>query len=86
MADTMPPPAAVPTKKNQPKSREPTYPTTVDGDQFQVVGEENLYSDPCDAIDRAKVLGAGHAVTRMSDGKVIAHIPGYTPPPPREFN
>jgi endonuclease YncB( thermonuclease family) len=71
--------------KRQPKSRAPTVPSTVDGDQFQVVGEEKLYACPVDANKRARKLGRGTTVIRMSDGKVISIVPDHVPPPPREI-
>jgi hypothetical protein len=58
---------------------------TVDGDKFQVVGEDRLYDCPIDAIRRAKQVGAGTTVIRLSDGKSIASIPGYEPPAPKEW-
>jgi hypothetical protein len=65
--------------------REPKHITTVDGDLFQVVGEEQLYADPCKAIQRANKL-KGANVIRLSDGKVIAHGPdGWIPSAPKEF-
>ena len=59
---------------------------TVDGDKFQVRGEERLYDDPIDAIRRARVLGGGSTVIRLSDKKIIASVPGYIPPPPKEWD
>jgi hypothetical protein len=58
----------------------------VDGDVFQVVGEEQLYADPCDAIRRANKLMNGSNVIRLSDKKIIAIGPhGWVPPPPKEW-
>jgi hypothetical protein len=65
--------------------RVPTPVATVNGERFQVKGEEKVYEDPCDAIRRARALGAGSEVIRLSDGKLIAEVPGYIPPPPREW-
>jgi hypothetical protein len=63
----------------------PRYIATVDGDKFQVKGEETLYEDPCDAVQRARKLGPGHEVIRVSDGKLIALVPNHIPAPPREW-
>lgn len=67
------------------EKRTPKHITTVEGELFQVKGEETLYDDPCDAIRRARKLGAGAVVIRISDRKVIAEVPGYIPPPPKEW-
>jgi len=59
--------------------------TTVDAETFQVKGEDTIYNDPCDAVARARKLGAGSRVVRLSDGKLIAVVPGYIPAPPKEW-
>ena len=68
--------------KRQPKGQEPTKITTVDNDKFQVVGEEKLYDCPCDANARARKVGPGTEVIRLSDGKTISVTPTFIPPPP----
>jgi len=50
------------------------------------MGEETLYDDPCDAIRRARKLGSGSEVIRLSDRKRIAIILGHIPPPPKEWS
>ncbi len=65
--------------------RTPRHIQTTEGDKFQVKGEERLYDDPCDAIRRARKIGAGAEVLRISDHKIIAVVPGYIPPPPKEW-
>lgn len=74
----------IPEEEPRPK-REPKHVTTSEGDKFQVKGEEKLYDDPIEAIRRARRLGAGSEVIRLSDKKLIAQVPGYIPPPPKEW-
>jgi hypothetical protein len=52
---------------------------------FQVKGEATVYEDPVDAIRRARFLGTGSVVIRLPDGAIIAQVPGFIPPPPREW-
>jgi hypothetical protein len=63
----------------------PTRVVTVDGDQFQVRGEERIYDTPEEAMERSRQLGGGSVVIRLSDRKVIASVPGVVPPPPKEW-
>jgi hypothetical protein len=65
--------------------RGPKHVDTVDAETFQVKGEDTIYNDPCDAVARARKLGAGSMVVRLSDGKLIAVVPGYIPAPPKEW-
>lgn len=58
---------------------------SVDQDQYQVRGEATIYDDPCAAIRRARKRGKGSEVIRLSDQKLIASVPGYIPPMPREW-
>lgn len=65
--------------------RAPKYIETVDGDLFQIVGEEQLYTDPCKALRRLSKL-QGAVIIRLSDKKVIARGPdGWVPKPPKEY-
>jgi hypothetical protein len=65
--------------------RGPQQVTTTEGERFQVKGEDTLYEDPCDAIRRARKLGNGAEVIRLSDRKRIAIVLGYIPAPPKEW-
>ena len=65
--------------------RSPQHVKTVPNDKFQVKGEKTIYDDPVAAIRRARERGAGSKVIRLSDGKLIAEVPGYIPPPPKEW-
>lgn len=66
--------------------RLPTKIETVEGDLFQVKGEEQVYKDPCEAMARSRELGGGSVVIRLSDSKVIATVPGYIPQAPIEWD
>ncbi len=72
-------------EKKPEKKRPAKHVKTVEGEQFQVKGEETLYDDPTEAVRRARKLGGGSVVIRLSDKKVIAHVPGYIPSPPKEW-
>lgn len=58
---------------------------SVDGETFQVKGEEQLYDDPCEALKAARKKGPGAVVIRLSDRKPIAEVRGYIPKQPREW-
>lgn len=70
------------------EQRPPVFPPvkTTEGDKFRVDGYPTLYDDVLDAIEAArKTRKSGITVRRMSDGALVATIPGYVPPPPRVF-
>jgi hypothetical protein len=75
----------LPTAPSPHLKRTPTSVITVDAETFQVKGEDTIYNDPCDAVARARKIGAGAMVFRLSDGKLIASVPGYIPAPPKEW-
>jgi hypothetical protein len=53
-------------------------------ESFQVRGEEETYTDILEAVGRAKKKGRGSEVIRSSDGALLATVPGWLPPTPKE--
>ena len=51
---------------------------------FQIRGETHVYDNVVDALRHSRKLGRGAEVIRLSDGALLATVPGYSPPAPRE--
>ena len=68
------------TAKNLPKARRPVHVKVTKGDKFQVVGDD---TDPFDSIidanKRARKVGPGTEVIRLSDGKLVSVVANKIP-------
>ena len=64
-------------------TKPPTHVSTINGEKYRVRGEDTIYDEMYDANARAKKLGPGIEVERMSDKKVVATTPTFIPSPPK---